>query len=121
MCLRVAEGRCVMGGGISRYDVGLSQLPLTSRLLSTHVGCLLATGFLETKHPFVLLQYWCVSSHFSPYSKTSCRSVFVDIATNSLCCSSCDGIGSVDAFGPICYTRVDESSKTICGAAAEEP
>lgn len=37
---------------------------LTSRLLSTQVGCLLATGFLGTKHPFVLLQCWCVSSHF---------------------------------------------------------
>nr|DAV71085.1 MAG TPA: hypothetical protein [Caudoviricetes sp.] len=30
-------------------------------------------------------------------------------------------MGSVDGFGPVCYTRVDESSKTICGAAAEEP
>nr|DAL05767.1 MAG TPA: hypothetical protein [Caudoviricetes sp.] len=31
-----------------------------------HVGCLLATCFLEQKHPFVLLQCWCVSSHFLP-------------------------------------------------------
>ena len=43
------------------------------------------------------------------------------IAANSLCRSSCDGMGSVSDFGPVCYTRVDESSKTICGAAAEEP
>nr|DAR43441.1 MAG TPA: hypothetical protein [Caudoviricetes sp.] len=94
---------------------------LTFRLLSTHVSCLLATGFLGRKHPFVLLQCWCVSSHFSPCNKSLCRSVFVGIATNGPCCSSCDGMGSVDAFGPVCYTRVDESSKTICGVAAEEP
>nr|DAW10546.1 MAG TPA: hypothetical protein [Caudoviricetes sp.] len=31
-----------------------------------HVGCLLATCFLGLKHLFVLLQYWCVSSHFLP-------------------------------------------------------
>jgi len=99
--------------GVGHYGVNLSQFPLTSRLLSTHVGCLLATGVLGTKHPFVLLQCWCVSSHFSPYNKTSCRSVFVGIATNSPCRSSCDGMGSVDGFDPICYTRVDESSKTI--------
>lgn len=30
----------------------------------------------------------------------------------SVCCGD---------FGPVCYTRVDESSKTIGGAAAEEP
>lgn len=39
----------------------------TFRSLSTHVGCLLATGFLGAKHLFVLLQYWCVSSHFLPF------------------------------------------------------
>ena len=102
-------------------SVNLPFILFTSRLLSTHVGCLLATGFLGQKHLFVLLQCWCVSSHFSPCNKTSCRNVFVDIAVNSPCCSSCDGMVSVDAFDLVCYTRVDESSKTICGAAAEEP
>lgn len=127
MRLGAVEGRYVMGGDAGpmrqslTVSVHLSFILFTFRLLSMHVGCLLATSFLGTKHPFVLLQCWCVSSQFSPYSKTSCRSVFVGIAANSLCCSSCDGMGSVDGFGPVCYTRLDESSKTICGAAAEEP
>nr|DAO84559.1 MAG TPA: hypothetical protein [Caudoviricetes sp.] len=77
------------------------------------MGCLLATSVLGIKHPFVLLQCWCVSSHFSPYNKSLCQSVFVGIATNSLCRSLCAGMGSVAAFDLVCYTRVDESSKTI--------
>lgn len=38
---------------------------------------------------------------------------FVGIATNSPCRSSCAGMVSLGDFGPVCYTRVDESSKTI--------
>jgi hypothetical protein len=50
-----------------------------------------------------------------------CVGVFRVIATfsprfklfvGSVCCGD---------FGPVCYTRVDESSKTIGGVAAEEP
>nr|DAE88948.1 MAG TPA: hypothetical protein [Caudoviricetes sp.] len=48
-------------------------------------------------------------------------SVFLVIATFSprfkLFCWQCLLLG----LWSICYTRVDESSKTICGAAAEEP
>nr|DAL05768.1 MAG TPA: hypothetical protein [Caudoviricetes sp.] len=36
----------------------------------------------------------------------------LQLFVGSVCCGD---------FGPVCYTRVDESSKTIGGAAAEEP
>ena len=70
---QVLEGRCVVGKWCRplrrrsfTVSVNLLFILLTFRLLSTRVGCLLAIGFLGTKHPFVLLQYWCVSSHFLP-------------------------------------------------------
>lgn len=66
----VSDGRRAGGGWRqpSRHQsltvsVNLPFILFTFRLLSTHVGCLLATGVLGTKHPFVLLQCWCVSSH----------------------------------------------------------
>nr|DAV31918.1 MAG TPA: hypothetical protein [Caudoviricetes sp.] len=46
---------------------------------------------------------------------------FRTIATFSPCCSCCGGSVCCGDFGPVCYTRVDESSKTIGGVAAEEP
>lgn len=39
--------------------------------------------------------------------------VFGVIATFSLCCSCLVGSVYCGDFGPVCYTRVDESSKTI--------
>lgn len=50
-----------------------------------------------------------------------CVRVFRVITTFSPCCDCCVGSVCCGDFGPVCYTRVDESSKTICGAAAEEP
>ena len=43
------------------------------------------------------------------------------IATNSPYCSWFVGSVCCGDLGPVCYTRVDESSKTIGGVAAEEP
>ena len=43
------------------------------------------------------------------------------IATLSPCLRLFVGSVCCGDFGPVCYTRVDESSKTIGGAAAEEP
>nr|DAD86916.1 MAG TPA: hypothetical protein [Siphoviridae sp. ctio73] len=42
-----------------------------------------------------------------------CVSVFRMIATNSLCHGCFVGSVCCGDFGPVCYTRVDESSKTI--------
>lgn len=36
--------------GVGHLGADLSQFPFTSRSLSTHVSCLLATGFLGQKH-----------------------------------------------------------------------
>nr|DAQ80943.1 MAG TPA: hypothetical protein [Caudoviricetes sp.] len=76
--------------GAGHHSADLSQLPLTSRLLCSPPVyfprkpiALLATGFLERKHPFVLLQYWCVSSHFLSFTARVRVSVFLVIATFS--------------------------------------
>ena len=83
-------GGAVLTRGFSEFP----QFPLTFCLLSTHVGCLLAIGFLGQKHLFVLLQYWCVSSHFPPFVARFRVSVFRVIATFSPC------------FGCICWRRL---------------
>nr|DAV87844.1 MAG TPA: hypothetical protein [Caudoviricetes sp.] len=65
------------------HSAGLSQFPLTFRLLclpSVHflrmwVVCW-QLAFLETKRPFVLLQYWCMSSHFLRFQQELWRYVF---------------------------------------------
>nr|DAV47420.1 MAG TPA: hypothetical protein [Caudoviricetes sp.] len=108
-------------GGAGHQHADLSQLLFTFRLLSTQVGCLLATGGSRAKAPVCVTTMLVRVVTLFTLQQDFLSERFVGIATNSPCCSSCDGMGSVGDFGPVCYTRVDESSKTICGVAAEEP
>lgn len=86
---QMVEGRCVMGvwcrpsrRPIFTVSVNLPFILLTSRLLSTHVGCLLTSGFLGQTPSCVATMFVCITQTSSSYRKTSCRRSFVGIATN---------------------------------------
>ena len=108
----------VSGGGHHGGD--LSQLPLTSRSLSTHVACLLATGFLGQNTLCVTTMFVCIPQTPPPRSKWPCWSVFGVIATNGSCCVCC--VARVLAVG---FPHMIRSSRRIVeddrGVAAEEP
>lgn len=58
--------------GIDHRGADLSQLPFTSRLLSTHVGCLLATGFLKQTPLCVATMFVYIPQTPPPCSKWLC-------------------------------------------------
>lgn len=85
----------------------------TSCLLSMHVGCLLAMSFLRRKHTLCVTTMLVRVVTLSALPQDFLPECFRGIATESSCLSSCAGTVSLGDFGPVCYTRVDESSKTI--------
>ena len=116
------DGRAVGGGLVVSPPRGadLSQVPFTSRSLSTHVGCLLATGFLGQKHLCVTTMFVYIPQTPPSCSKWLCCGVFGVIATNGSCCVCC--VARVLAVG---FPHMIRSSRRIVeddrGVAAEEP
>lgn len=101
-------------------SVNLPFTLFTSRLLSTHVGCLLATGFLGQTPLCVTAMFVYIPQTPPPRSEWLCWSVFGVIATNGSCCVCC--MARVRA---VCFPHMIRSSRRIVeddrGVAAEEP
>nr|DAR91596.1 MAG TPA: hypothetical protein [Caudoviricetes sp.] len=121
MSLGLTEGRCVVGAsGVGHHDIDLSQLPLTSRSLSTHVGCLLTTGFLGQTPLCVTTMFVYIPQTPLPCSEWLCWGIFGVIATNGSCCACC-----VARVRAVCFPHMIRSSRRIVeddrGVAAEEP
>ena len=121
LSLRVVEGRWVIGASdVGHRGADPSQFPFTSRSLFTHVGCLLATGFLVQKHLCVATMFVYIPQTPPPCSEWLCWSVFCMIATNSPHCVCC-----VARVRAVCFPHMIRSSRRIVeddrGVAAEEP
>lgn len=88
--------------------VNLPFTLFTSRSLSTHVGCLLATGFLGQERLCVTTMFVYIPQTPPPRSKWLCWGVFGVIATNGSCCVCC-----VARVRAVCFPHMIRSTRRI--------
>ena len=113
--LRMVEGRWGMGASVVgrgrralTVSVNLSFTLFTSRSLSTHVGCLLVTGFLKQTPPCVTTMFVYIPQTSPLHGGWPCWGVFCVIATNGSYCVCC-----VARVRAVCFPHMIRSTRRI--------